>query len=144
MKYFFMGISFMVIVWASCSPDDLKADCAMKNRSHRLLFALLTTVFIPRFREYVCLAGSKPSARNIALIPTDRLTNTVAVFNQCKANMRITIVAKANPRRDTNLGFVKELLGKFQRSHGRIWFGIRQTYIEAFGISTISPLHAAL
>ncbi|XQK64355.1 hypothetical protein ACOI4D_04640 [Escherichia coli] len=31
-----MGISFMVIVWVEYfCPDDLKANCAMKNRSHQ-------------------------------------------------------------------------------------------------------------
>ncbi len=35
MKYFFMGISFMVIVWAGTfALMILKANCAMKNRSH--------------------------------------------------------------------------------------------------------------
>ena len=36
--------------------------------------------------------------------------------------MRVAVVAKANPRRDTDLRFVKQFLGKFQRAHGSIRF----------------------
>ena len=48
----------------------------------------------------------------------DRLARTVPVLDQREADVGITIVAKANPRRDANLRFIKQLFRKLQRPHG--------------------------
>ena len=68
------------------------------------------------------------------------LTDTVAVFNQRETHMRVTVVTKANARRDANLRILKQFLANSREPIAAYGSGIfAQTYMEALGISTIQP-----
>ncbi len=84
-------------------PDDL--DCSgVKKREpscSRFYFAVLPAA--------LARGGQQTIRAEHRLDTADRLARTVPVLDQREADVGITIVAKANPRRDANLRFIKQL-----------------------------------
>src|SRR5690606_41937596 len=53
---------------------------------------------------------------------THCLADAILILDQGEAHMVVTIVAKADPRRDRHLGFSQQLLGELQRAQVSIRF----------------------
>lgn len=76
MKYFFMGISFMVIVWAGTFALMIKSTMQRKTGAMRLLFAFLLRTRFNRLRMYRQHTIGAEHRFN----PSDGLANTIAIL----------------------------------------------------------------